>query len=108
MWTGGLVAGVRAGSSIQASVRRRGPDTVRIQQTHDPAPVLLNVRHSVIRNRDAPEDRRKIGGYQCPMRGWRRRGRPQGEKGRRQEPLIAAGGQRSASLARAPATAVRG
>jgi hypothetical protein len=25
------------------------------------------------------------------MRGWRRRGIPQGEKGRRQEPLIAAG-----------------
>src|SRR5258707_802241 len=91
MWSAGFVASVRAGNSIQASVGRRRPDKVRIQQTHDPAPVLLNLRHSVIRNGDAPEERRKIGGYQCPMPGWRRRGRPQGEKGRWQEPLIAAG-----------------
>src|SRR6202042_3441755 len=91
MWTAGVVAGVCAGNSVQASVGRCGPDKVRIQQTHDPAPVLLNLWHSVIRNRDAPEDWRKNGGYQCPMPGWRRRGRPQGEEGRRQESLIAAG-----------------
>ena len=92
MRTAGLVAGVRAGNSIQAFVWRRRPDKIRIQQTHDSAPVLLNLRRSVIRNRDAPEDRRKNGGYQCPMRGWRRRRGPQGKKGRRQEPLTAAGG----------------
>jgi hypothetical protein len=87
MWAAGFVAGVRAGKSIQASVRRRRPDKVRIQQAHDPAPVLLNLRYSVIRNRDAPEDRRKNGGHQCAMPGWRRCGRPQGEEGRWQGPL---------------------
>jgi len=88
MWTAGLLAGVRAGKSIQASVGRERPDKARIQQTHDPAPVLFNLRHPVIRNRDEPKDRRKTGGHQCPLRGRRRCGRPQGEKGRRQEPLI--------------------
>src|ERR1700690_2898950 len=87
MWAAGFIASVRAGNAIQASIRRRRPDKVRIQQTHDPAPVLLNLRHSVIRNRDAPEDWRKNGGHQCAMPGWRRCGRPQGEKGRWQEPL---------------------
>src|ERR1700734_3249226 len=88
MWAAGFVASVRAGDSIQASVRRRQPNKVRIQQTHDPAPVLLNLWHSVIRNRDPPKDWRKNGGHQCAMCGWRRRGRLQGEKGRRQKPLI--------------------
>src|ERR1700723_1054580 len=90
MWTPGLVAGVRAGNSVQTYVRRRRPDAVRIQQTHDPAPVLRNLRYSVFRHGNAPQDRRKIGGHQCAMRGWRRRGRAQGEKGRRQELIIAA------------------
>ena len=68
MWPAGLTAGVRPGNSIQASVWRRRSDRVRIQQTPDPAPVLLNLRHSVIRNRDVPQDWREIGGDQCPIR----------------------------------------
>src|ERR1700691_1735634 len=43
--------------------------TIQIQQAHDRAPVLLNLRYSVIRDRDASEDRRKNGGYQCPVLG---------------------------------------
>src|ERR1700687_2273333 len=56
MWPAGLIAGVRAGKSIQAPVWWHRPDEVRIQQAHDRAPVLLNLRHPVICNRDTSED----------------------------------------------------